>query len=360
MPGSSKITDQQIDDALASIKEKMAVKTNFADAEVQAAALEKNFKFFDTDGGGYVDHTEFVSAMTRLNFVGVQGILEALFDTFDESGDGIVTYREFALTVFGLNKDYFNPATKCVIERVKMKIIERGASGVHTITKILRRMDRDGSYTLGRDEFVEGLMVYGIRDLDEEDVDKLMGYFDRDGSGRISIEEFLRGVKGKMSRRRKKFVKMAFNLLDKDGSGKCEMRDFKDAYDTSAHPAVQAGQMTADEAIEEFMSTYEFEDQTDGVITFAEFMDYYKGISCGIQEDDYFELMMRNAWHISGGEGWCANSSCLRVLVRHSDRSQEVCEVENDLGLDTSDMEDIRSRLERQGVQDIMEITLSD
>merc|ERR1711865_874766 len=116
--------------------------------------------------------------------------------------------------------------------------------------------------------------------------------------------------------------------------------------------------------VQELMDVYQrfadSDDATNNVISYGEFLDYYKGISCGIQEDDYFELMMRNAWHISGGEGWCPNSSCLRVLVRHSDRSQEVCEVENDLGLDTSDMEDIRSRLERQGVQDIMEITLSD
>jgi hypothetical protein len=36
---------------------------------------------------------------------------------------------------------------------------------------------------------------------------------------------------------------------------------------------------------------------------------------------------MRNAWHISGGEGWCANSSCRRVLVTHADGKQTVEEI---------------------------------
>merc|ERR1712216_1083636 len=70
----------------------------------------------------------------------------------------------------------------------------------------------------------------------------------------------------------------------------------------------------------------------DGVVTMAEFVEYYRDISAEIDDDEYFELMMRNAWHISGGEGAAANSSCLRVLVIHTDDSMEVVEVTDDLG----------------------------
>ena len=69
---------------------------------------------------------------------------------------------------------------------------------------------------------------------------------------------------------------------------------------------------------------------SDGIITFQEFHEYYRDISAGIDSDDYFELMVRNAWHISGGEGAAANTSCRRVLVTHSDKSEEVVEVRSD------------------------------
>jgi calcyphosin len=58
-----------------------------------------------------------------------------------------------------------------------------------------------------------------------------------------------------------------------------------------------------------------------------EFCKYYANLSSSIDEDDYFELMIRNAWHISGGEGWCENSSCRRVLVTHTDGRQTVEEI---------------------------------
>ena len=96
----------------------------------------------------------------------------------------------------------------------------------------------------------------------------------------------------------------------------------------------------------------------DGVVTWPEFLDYYKGISMSIDDDQYFELMIRNSWHISGGSGAAENSSNKRVLVVHSDGEEEIVEIKNDLGLNIRDRDDIIRRLERQGVQDIYKVKI--
>jgi hypothetical protein len=51
-----------------------------------------------------VDFDEFTAAMTRLNFIGCQHEVEALFDRFDEDSSGSVGYLEFAANIFGLAK----------------------------------------------------------------------------------------------------------------------------------------------------------------------------------------------------------------------------------------------------------------
>ena len=95
-------------------------------------------------------------------------------------------------------------------------------------------------------------------------------------------------------------------------------------------------------------------------ITFDNFLDYYKDVSASIDDDDYFELMIRNAWHISGGEGWAENTTCRRVLVVHTDDSEEVVEIKDDLGVKATDIAGMQRILVAQGVKNIKKISLAD
>ena len=97
----------------------------------------------------------------------------------------------------------------------------------------------------------------------------------------------------------------------------------------------------------------------DGMVTRQEFVNYYTNIGANIDLDDYFELMIRNAWHISGGEGQYENTANLRVLVIHDDGSQEVVEIKDDLGLDVNDFPAIRKKLFMQGVKNIKKVEVA-
>ncbi len=152
---------------------------------------------------------------------------------------------------------------------------------------------------------------------------------------------------------------MAYDVLDRDGSGEVTRKDIETAYDTSQHPQVISGEKKPEEVITEFMQQWET-NKADGIVTREEFLEYYKDVSASVDNDDYFELMMRNAWHISGGEGWCGNTSCRRVLVIHDDNSQEVVEIKNDIGLKADDMKGMMDRLTAQGVKNIKKISLAD
>ena len=155
-------------------------------------------------------------------------------------------------------------------------------------------MDTDGSKTLDRDELRIGLQHYGITEVSDHDLDKLFKYLDKNKSGRINCEELMRGLKTGMAYERKQLIREAFRRLDKDGSGEITATDMLMAYDTSFHPDVQSGRLDPKDAAMEMLHHFERGGDVDGVVTWPEFLDYYKGISLYIDDDHYFEIMMRN------------------------------------------------------------------
>ena len=80
-------------------------------------------------------------------------------------------------------------------------------------------------------------------------------------------------------------------------------------------------------------------------------LDYYRNIGASIDSDDYFELMIRNAWHISGGKGAYANTTCRRVLVTHTDGRQTVEEITDDLGIAPDDIKMMKRNLLKRGIK---------
>ena len=174
-------------------------------------------------------------------------------------------------------------------------------------------------------------------------------FFDADNSGNIDFNEFLLGVREPLNQRRLGLVHLAFNILDKDGNGAIDPDEVISLYNASKHPDVIAGRKT-EEVMEEFLHTFDVGGEVDGKVTKQEFTNYYSNISASIDNDDYFELMIRNVWHISGGEGQAANSSNRRVLVTHSDGRQTVEEIRNDLGMRPDDKAHMKAELKKQGI----------
>ena len=109
-------------------------------------------------------------------------------------------------------------------------------------------------------------------------------------------------------------AKRAFKVMDKDGSNVLDIDDIRQRYNAKHHPDVKAGKKTEDEILFEFIDTFEAhhsdckEDARDGKVSIHEWIEYYNNVSMSIDRDDYFELMMNNAWNFKGDKvtkkGW--------------------------------------------------------
>jgi Ca2+-binding EF-hand superfamily protein len=254
-----------------------------------------------------------------------------------------------------------------VLDELRQQLKSKGALGISGLARKFRIMDDDGSGNLNYQEFRKGIKECGLTTLTEKQIKHLFLYFDQDDSGTISYDEFLVGVRGVMNERRKEMVKLAFKVLDSDRSGMIDINDIKGVYNAKFHPDVVAEKRTEEEVLNDFLNSFEKRStgsgnnkKGDGMITLDEFLEYYANISASVDDDDYFELMIRNAWHISGGKGWAANTTNKRILVTDVHGNQTVQELKDDIRLKKDDANAMLTNLKSQGIENIAYINTTD
>jgi calcyphosin len=207
--------------------------------------------------------------------------------------------------------------TNSAFEKFKNKLLSRGAKGIIGIQRQFKIFDDDNSKTIDLDEFTKAVKDFKV-DLTPNEIKVVFGCFDRDGQGSIDYDEFIRTVRGEMNDRRKRLAMKAFEKLDRDGSGILEINDIKYIYNAKMHPDVKSGKKTEEDVFGEFLETFEthhniLKGNRDRRITKDEWLEYYNNVSASIDDDNYFEVMMTNAWKLNGNttyaKGWSGDYS---------------------------------------------------
>lgn len=194
-----------------------------------------------------------------------------------------------------------------VVGHIRQRLAARGARGIMGMQRKFKIADDNNSRTLDAAEFKKAMHDFRVG-LSEAQVLAAFNYFDRDGSGEISYDEFLRSIRGQMNPRRKAIAQKAFAIMDVDNSGTLDINDVRQNYNAKQHPEVKAGKKSEDEVLGEFLDTFEDHfcdmkgnaDARNGQVTMQEWLEYYNNVSMSIDNDEYFELMMTNAWNLDG------------------------------------------------------------
>ena len=59
------------------------------------------------------------------------------------------------------------------------------------------------------------------------------------------------------------------------------------------HPKYLSGEWTEEETLRNFLDSIDTPGNPDGKVTREEFMNYYAGVGATVDDDSYFDLMMR-------------------------------------------------------------------
>jgi len=174
--------------------------------------LRKTFKYFDRDGSGGIDFSEFQRAMELMGFQFSDIQQLALFARYDESCTGEVDYHDF---VENLMESDFKKENNSFLNRMTQNLFssdpnqgtneeeeesesdeeERETFLRTELGKIFRNIDRDGNGTLERAEIRELLKSLG-RQPTADEFEEVFTKIDVDGSNHLDFDEFYQCFKG--------------------------------------------------------------------------------------------------------------------------------------------------------------------
>ena len=305
---------------------------------IEEVVLLRAFKYFDLQNTGLCSKEIFTKTMLKIGITSLSDLeISELFEQFNPNKDGLLDYKEFVSNLYSnksisskkktqnpepnpptsvgdvqeiqknLNKKEFlnqTPVEK-VLNQIREMLASRGIKEVCSIARYFRVVDENNTQTIDFKEFKKCCEQFQLN-LTEDEIKMAFVSFDRDNTGEIDYDEFLRSIRGDMNDFRKNLVNQVFNTLDINGNGEISFDELQAKYSAKNHPEVLSGRKTENEVLKEFMDT--FQDtynylcgtETDNIITLEEFMEYYENISMTIDSDEYFEILLNNAWNLNG------------------------------------------------------------
>jgi len=84
--------------------------------------------------------------------------------------------------------------------------------------------------------------------------------------------------------------------------GAIPQNDILQAFHASNHPEVVSGRRLEGDIFQEFMQTLDSGREVHGKVTRNEFVNYYANIGACIDNDEYFEQIVRGVWKVRGSE----------------------------------------------------------
>jgi Ca2+-binding EF-hand superfamily protein len=298
------VTPARVDEIESIVFEKIRQRTHGSDDE--GKTVKKIFKHFDLNGYGTIEPSQFKKALETLGCVFKDIELEHLFRRYDQNGNGKLDYEEFAAAfarrgsgnspnvnpVFGITRE---PPHQ-VLDKILVVLKQRGTYGIRGLGRVFRRMDNSKNGKLDRQEFTWGLKENG-HVLTPSEFERVFKYFDKNNDGSLDYNEFLVGLRGNLNARRRAVVQRAFKKFDKTNNGVVDLADLAGVYSVAQHPRFKNGTKTQDELLNEWLSQWDTVNK-DGKVSAEEFEEFYKDVSASIDDDDYFEFVISNAWQL--------------------------------------------------------------
>jgi Ca2+-binding EF-hand superfamily protein len=192
------------------------------------------------------------------------------------------------------------------LNTLKDVIRQRGSRGILGMRRCFMIYDEDNTRVLTFDNFYKYITNFLIP-ISRNDAKALFKLYDKKNIGEINYDSLINSLLAKFSESRRNLVNNAFNKLDEGRKGVLNMSVIRGGFIPSGHPDVINGKKTEQEVLAEFLDNFDYHfnllnqgrNPDDEEVTNQEFIDFYRYISSGIEDDNYFSKMIIGVWGLN-------------------------------------------------------------
>jgi len=194
---------------------------------------------------------------------------------------------------------------EAALEILKDTIKQRGSRGILGMRRCFMIYDEENSRILTFDNFYKYITSFLIPLTRNQSI-ALFKLFDKQNTAEINYDSLINELISNFSESRRNLVNRAFNKLDTRRRGVLNMNIIRNGFNPSGHPDVISGKKTEQEILAEFLDNFDYHfnllnqgrNPDDEEITNQEFIDFYRYISCAIEDDSIFNKIISGVWGI--------------------------------------------------------------
>jgi Ca2+-binding EF-hand superfamily protein len=200
------------------------------------------------------------------------------------------------------NRDSLPPSA--TVEQIKKELVQdvtsRGIDGFWNLRAFFMALDKKAMNVgkIDREDLKEAVVAFGTS-VEPRYLDTLLDTIDTAHTGLLPWKDYiltLRNELGGLSDARQNVLMEAFAIIDTVGNGRVALDDLAYCFNGADHPLCTIGELSSKDALTHMFLACSERGRMPETITYAQFVDYFEDLSACVNDDGYFEALIKSIW----------------------------------------------------------------
>ncbi len=187
-----------------------------------------------------------------------------------------------------------------IMEELRYQVTSKGVDAYWSLRAYFLALESKALNVgkIDREDLKDALRRWGVG-LEDRFLDPIINTLDATKLGLLEWRQFLKFIRGgEMSEARNEVVTSVFTAMSKDGGATVTADDMAYYFNGKEHPLCTVAELSAQDALAHMFMACAKKGQMPSAITLADFKDYYTDLSAAVNDDSYFESVLRGSFPI--------------------------------------------------------------